>query len=268
MPTNDERGIVSKSKLTALATAIKTKASVSGTYTLDDLIDVVDDIEAGGGGETITLSAVFDAGTNKIFTTDALADLKQYLTVTATVSGQTSATYTIPADAYTLSGSLSAGSNTITVSALGKTTTFTVSGVIAATDVTPTLTGITVNSKAQYGVMDNAITVFGTSAGTYQSAGIPFTLEADYRYRITANCDVLKSGTKALIYFSNSSTNGAFGSTNSLTASGKLISDTVPSEHSNFDTAPTLRFVEAWSTSIIGCARYRNLKIIKYQEVS
>lgn len=44
MPTTDERGIVSKSKLTALATAIKTKASVSGTYTLDDLVDVVADI--------------------------------------------------------------------------------------------------------------------------------------------------------------------------------------------------------------------------------
>ena len=44
----DERGIVSKSKLTALATAIKAKAGASGTYTLDDLVDVVDDIETGG----------------------------------------------------------------------------------------------------------------------------------------------------------------------------------------------------------------------------
>lgn len=44
----DERGIVSKSKLTALANKIKTKASVSGAYTLDDLVDVVDDIETGG----------------------------------------------------------------------------------------------------------------------------------------------------------------------------------------------------------------------------
>lgn len=47
MATN-QMGLVSKSKLTALATAIKTKAGVSGTYTLDDLVDVVDDIEAGG----------------------------------------------------------------------------------------------------------------------------------------------------------------------------------------------------------------------------
>lgn len=259
----DERGIVSKSKLTALATKIKAAAGESGSFTLDELAAL--DISGGGGGETIVLSATFDAGENKIFTTDALDDLKQYLTVTATVD---ITPYVLADDAYTLSGSLAAGSNTITVSALGHTATFTVSGVIAATDVTPNLTGITVNSKAQYGVMDNAITVFGTSAGTYQSAGILFTLEADYRYRITANCDVLKSGTRALIYFSNSSTNGAFGSTNSLTASGKLISDTVPSEHSNFDATPTLRFVEAWSTSTIGCARYRNLKIIKYAEVS
>lgn len=264
----DERGIVSKSKLTALATAIKTKAEVSGTYTLDDLVDVVDDIETGGGGETITLSAVFDAGENKIFTTDTLDDLKQYLTVTATVSGQTSATYTIPADAYTLSGTLAAGSNTITVTWLNKSTTFTVSGVIAATNVTPTLTSVVVTSKAQYGVMNNAITVFGTSAGTYGSAGVPMTLEAGYRYRVTADCDIQKSGTIGLIYFNNSSANKAFGSTNQLSASGKLLYDGLPSDNAYFDTAPTLRFTESWSTSVIGCAHYRNLKIIKYLEVS
>ena len=47
MSTN-QMGLVSKSKLTALATAIKTKAGVSGTYSLDDLVDVVDNIETGG----------------------------------------------------------------------------------------------------------------------------------------------------------------------------------------------------------------------------
>ena len=75
----DERGIVSKSKLTTLASAIKAKAETSGSYTLDELVDVVADI-GGGSGLTIGLSAVFDAGENKIFTTDTLDELKKYLT--------------------------------------------------------------------------------------------------------------------------------------------------------------------------------------------
>lgn len=258
----DERGIVSKSKLTALANKIKAAAGESGSFTLDELAAL--DI-SGGGGETISLSAVFDAGENKIFTTDTLDDLKQYLTVTATVN---TTPYALADDAYTLSGSLAAGSNTITVTWLNRTTTFTVSGVISATNVTPTLTSVVVTSKAQYGVMNNAITVFGTSAGTYGSAGVPMTLEAGYRYRVTADCDIQKSGTVGLIYFNNSSANKSFGSTNQLSTSGKLLYDGLPSDHSHFDTAPTLRFTESWSTSVIGCAHYRNLKIIKYLEVS
>lgn len=56
MPTNDERGIVSKSKLTALATKIKVKAGVSGKKTLDELVEIVDDI---GGGGSSGLSAPY-----------------------------------------------------------------------------------------------------------------------------------------------------------------------------------------------------------------
>lgn len=48
MPTNDERGIVSKSKLTALATSIKTKGAVTGGKTLDELKSVVDGLDTSG----------------------------------------------------------------------------------------------------------------------------------------------------------------------------------------------------------------------------
>lgn len=61
---SDERGIVSKSKLTALAAAIKTKAGVSGGKTLDDLADVVGNIEPGGttpsGTKSITENGIYD----------------------------------------------------------------------------------------------------------------------------------------------------------------------------------------------------------------
>lgn len=72
-----------------------------------------------------SISAVFDAGGATICNTDTLDDLKQYLTVTAYYTSGDSEVVTT----YTLSGSMDAGTQTITVSYGGKTTTFTVTVV-------------------------------------------------------------------------------------------------------------------------------------------
>lgn len=72
-----------------------------------------------------SISAVFDAGGATIYNTDTLDDLKQYLTVTAYYTSGDSEVVTT----YTLSGSMDAGTQTITVSYGGKTTTFTVTVV-------------------------------------------------------------------------------------------------------------------------------------------
>lgn len=77
-----------------------------------------------------SISAVFDAGGATIYNTDTLDDLKQYLTVTAYYTDGTSETVTT----YTLSGSMDAGTQTITVSYGGKTTTFTVTVVALEVD--------------------------------------------------------------------------------------------------------------------------------------
>lgn len=69
-----------------------------------------------------SISAVFTQGSATIYTTDTLDTLKQYLTVTATYSDSTTATVTD----YTLSGTLTEGTSTITVSYGGKTDTFSV----------------------------------------------------------------------------------------------------------------------------------------------
>lgn len=69
-----------------------------------------------------SISAVFTQGSAVIYDTDSLDTLTQYLTVTATYADSTTATVSD----YTLSGTLTAGTSTITVSYGGKTTTFTV----------------------------------------------------------------------------------------------------------------------------------------------
>lgn len=71
-----------------------------------------------------SISAVFTQGTAVIYPTTPLNDLKQYLTVTATWSDST--TSIVASEDYTLSGTLTIGTSTITVFYGGKTDTFTV----------------------------------------------------------------------------------------------------------------------------------------------
>lgn len=72
--------------------------------------------------DVLSISAVFTQGSAVIYDTDDLDTLKQYLVVTATMTDSTTQTVTN----YTLSGALTVGTSTITVSYSGKTTTFNV----------------------------------------------------------------------------------------------------------------------------------------------
>ena len=69
-----------------------------------------------------SISAAFTQGDAVIYNTDSLDTLKQYLVVTAAMTDSTTRTVTN----YTLSGTLTVGTSTITVSYGGKTTTFSV----------------------------------------------------------------------------------------------------------------------------------------------
>ena len=68
------------------------------------------------------ITAVFNQGTTKVYTDTPLDDLKPMLTVFGFYDNNTSQVLTN----YTLTGTLSAGTSTETVTALGKTTTFDV----------------------------------------------------------------------------------------------------------------------------------------------
>ena len=70
-----------------------------------------------------SIDAVFTQGAAVIYDTDTLESLRQYLVVTATYTDSTTADVT---DACTLTGTLTAGTSTITATYGGKTDTFTV----------------------------------------------------------------------------------------------------------------------------------------------
>lgn len=90
--------------------------------------------------DLLSISAAFEQGETVIYDTDGLDALKPMLTVTANYDNGTSKTVTD----YTLSGTLTAGTSTITVSYGGKTATFdvfvtemlTIGSLTAGTEVT------------------------------------------------------------------------------------------------------------------------------------
>ena len=84
--------------------------------------DLYNALYAASGLSSIT--AVYNPGNNTVTVNDTLNDLKQYLTVTAHFSDSSASV--ISASSYVLSGSMNQGTNTITVSYGGKSTTFTV----------------------------------------------------------------------------------------------------------------------------------------------
>ena len=90
--------------------------------------DYYDDLEDAlyANKELVSISAVFNAGNNYIYTDDTLDSLKQYMTVTALYNDGTTKAVT----SYTLSGTLVKGSSVITVIYQEKTTTVTVTDVV------------------------------------------------------------------------------------------------------------------------------------------
>ena len=117
-----------------------TSTIAAANYTLSGTLTAgTSTITVAYGGKTTTfnvtvtaitlsgISAVYNGSGHTVYTDDSLDSLKTYLTVTATYSDNS--TSTIAAANYTLSGTLTAGTSTITVTYGGKTTTFNVTVV-------------------------------------------------------------------------------------------------------------------------------------------
>ena len=85
-----------------------------------------------------SISASLNLNGHPVYSGDSLDSLKPYLTVTAAYSD--SSTAAVPAANYTLSGTLTAGTSTVTVTYSGKTATFTVSvSAVTLSSISPSL---------------------------------------------------------------------------------------------------------------------------------
>jgi len=118
----------------------------------------------------VSISAAFTQGSAVIYDTDSLDTLKQYLTVTATYDDTSTGVVTN----YTLSGTLTEGISTITVSYGGKTTTFDVT--VSAGLLPSGYTEVTCITAEQHGIT-------GTD-DVKQYIDLNLTIDATKKYKV------------------------------------------------------------------------------------
>ena len=199
--------------------------------------DYFDALEAELFAKTVSsISAVFTQGQNYIYDTDSLDTLKQYLVVTATYSDSTTGTVNY----YTLSGTLTVGTSTITVEYGGQTDTFNVTVTLDQASVFGSFTkgyacGKKINSTSygntpMYGVWNNSASARAALTTPVANNGYSFTVTDSNKYNIavygltsnTANSSTY-TGAVLGVYYQGDSTTPAFGSTGSTNASYLLL---------------------------------------------
>lgn len=245
------------SDLTVVANAIRAKNGTSAQLAFPaDFISAIGSIS---GGWVKTLTAVFDQGSTRVFTTDELDDLRDRLTVTATYADNTSEAVS----AYELSGTLVAGTSTIVVTYGDKSTTFTAT-VTEAVDITPALSSysasnnmvIIVNSE------DNSFLAYTTANGTWKIAQTPlFDWDEGYGYRLTGEMEYFEGNILAGF---RASSNSYVASAGYYTSSRKFVVDKVLSDSSYYTATGRIAFCITNGTSSAGRAVFRNIKCIKY----
>lgn len=116
-----------------------------------------------------SINAVFTQGSAVIYDTDSLDTLRQYLVVTVTYSDSTTAAVSD----YTLTGTLAAGTSTITVSYGGKTATFSV--IVTSTSMVE-INGVTYDISIADGSNYKLILTINSTLYLYWSSS-PFYLQ-------------------------------------------------------------------------------------------
>lgn len=159
----------------------------------------------------VTLSSIIAVYTQSgtVYDTDTLDSLKDDLVVTATYSD--SSTQIVPASDYTLSGTLTAGTSTITVSYGGKTTTFTV--MVTAEPLVP----------SEYQQIEYVQRPNGSGVGVYANTGVTLSgigdvvVNADFmqtiagpysNYIVGIRVNIVNTNTNGLVVGINSTEDG------------------------------------------------------------
>ena len=191
-----------------------TGAFISGTINISGVTGDIVITASASAAVVASISAVYtQSGT--VYNTDTLDSLREDLVVTATYDGGTTSVVTT----YALSGALTAGTSTITVTYGGETTTFSVTvthmdNSVYNWDFTTSLTDSKENITAVLGsdvTQDSNGLSFTSGSGGYVSlvslasyASSKFTIEMD----VTTLIPVTSDNDNRVINLTNSSTGG------------------------------------------------------------
>ena len=147
----------------------------------------------------MSISATFTQGTASIYETDSLDKLKQYLVVTATFDD--SSTTVLNDSDYSLSGTLTVGTCTISVNYQGKTDTFTV----------------VVSASPYLYILPSTFTSTGSN-----SIDTGFMPEKQKVYTILCECTESTASSKAVFIYGNRKTASSSGYIGFTTQSGSV----------------------------------------------
>ena len=133
-----------------------------------------------------SISAVYTQGNIVVYPTTSLDSLKNNLVVTANYTNSTSTTVT----GYTLSGTLTEGTSTITVTYSGKTTTFNVN--VSPEQSSVAVTGVTINETASIEVGKSISLIASISPSEATDKTVTWNVD-------NANCTITPNGLSCTI---------------------------------------------------------------------
>ena len=133
-----------------------------------------------------SISAVYTQGNTVVYPTTSLDSLKNNLVVTANYTNSTSTTVT----GYTLSGTLTEGTSTITVTYSGKTTTFNVN--VSPEQSSVAVTGVTINETASIEVGKSISLIASISPSEATDKTVTWNVD-------NANCTITPNGLSCTI---------------------------------------------------------------------
>lgn len=213
-----------------------------------------------------SISAVFTQGDNMVFSCDSLNSLIKYLIVTVHYDNGTSAE--LPTG-YALSGTLTAGTSTITVSYDGKTSTFTVD-VTEGTDVSPSLSSYVSGTSATT-VTRNSDGFTISATGTYKFAQVPLALKKNYTYWLF--CEQVYTSGDVRIMMRDMTSGGTGAGLGTFigpnhNVSMQIANSVTPSDQQNWSdsTSPTnsaILFFATWADGGTASITYKNIRVIE-----